>query len=210
MNMATTYNIEKRWSWKHGNLGASDLPKVLKDPPLHLAISLSHLRQSIHPSPTATLLSRPWPVGRRHGHQGPASVFHQTLPHGSGSDSCYTLGISYVTQPTVLLPLPQGLSSSLLNYNQREPYKLQEQWRHLSSETCEVGVQTIQDFVGHNGTPNFRVKVMLLLSPPTHTLCGKIPLELKSYVFSKSETIKIYVTHISKVKKKVSCVKKIK
>ncbi|XP_077626167.1 chromodomain Y-like protein isoform X2 [Crocuta crocuta] len=31
-----------------------------------------------------------------------------------------------------------GLSSSLLNYNQREPYKPQEQWRHLSSETCEV------------------------------------------------------------------------
>nr|XP_060470888.1 chromodomain Y-like protein isoform X2 [Panthera onca] len=31
-----------------------------------------------------------------------------------------------------------GLSSSLPNHNQQEPCKPQEQWRHLSSETCQV------------------------------------------------------------------------
>ncbi|XP_019275405.1 chromodomain Y-like protein isoform X5 [Panthera pardus] len=31
-----------------------------------------------------------------------------------------------------------GLSSSLPNHNQQEPCKPQEQWRHLSSETCRV------------------------------------------------------------------------
>ncbi|XP_027458448.2 chromodomain Y-like protein isoform X2 [Zalophus californianus] len=31
-----------------------------------------------------------------------------------------------------------GLSSSLPNYNQQEPYKSQEEWRHVSSETGQV------------------------------------------------------------------------
>lgn len=68
--------------------------------------------------------------------------------------------------PAVLLS-PQGLSGSLPTYNQQEPCKPQEEWQHLSSETCQVGVQTTQGFLGHNGTPNFRVKVM---QPHLHAL----------------------------------------
>lgn len=108
--------------------------------------------------------------------------------------------------PAVLLS-PQGLSGSLPTYNQQEPCKPQEEWQHLSSETCQVGVQSTQGFLGHNGTPNFRAKVMqphlhALPTRPLNPQCGKIPLELKNYMSSKSATIKMYVTQISKVKKK--------
>ncbi|XP_042793963.1 chromodomain Y-like protein isoform X6 [Panthera tigris] len=47
--------------------------------------------------------------------------------------------LSRSTPPSGHQPQPfEGLSSSLPNHNQQEPCKPQEQWRHLSSETCRV------------------------------------------------------------------------
>ncbi|XP_058589122.1 chromodomain Y-like protein isoform X1 [Neofelis nebulosa] len=47
--------------------------------------------------------------------------------------------LSKSTPPSGHQPQPfEGLSSSLPNHNQQEPCKPQEQWRHLSSETCRV------------------------------------------------------------------------
>lgn len=112
-------------------------------------------------------------LGQKALRQDPAHVFHQAFYPSSSADSGYTLGVSPMTQPAVLPSLPQGLTSSLPNHNLQEPYKSQA-WQHLSSETGQVGVQTLQEFLGHNGTPNFRAKVMLspspTLSPPIHSM----------------------------------------
>lgn len=56
----------------------------------------------------------------------------------------------------------------------------------------------IQEHLGHTGTSNFKVKVML--APPSHIQQGKIPRGLKSSVFLKIENLKIYVTQMEYMK----------